>query len=113
MKNNMSAKIKKFRLEMGYSLNELSEITKISKSYLWELENKPTRKPSVEKLSKIAETFNVTVDYLASESETDLALYVAQKRALFLKFYKLNKREKKIIGLILDAFIEDKNKEVK
>ena len=53
MPSSLGDKIRKHRLEKGYSLDKLAELTDSSKSYLWELENRDTRKPSGEKLTEL------------------------------------------------------------
>ena len=69
MTTSLGAKIKRHRQEKGYSLDKLAELTDSSKSYLWELENRDTRKPSGEKLTRIAQALEVTTDYLLDDSE--------------------------------------------
>ena len=68
MPSSLGDKIRKHRREKGYSLDKLAKLTDSSKSYLWELENRDTRKPSGEKLTRIAEALSVTTDYLLDES---------------------------------------------
>jgi transcriptional regulator with XRE-family HTH domain len=53
MPSSLADKIRKHRREKGYSLDKLAELTDSSKSYLWELENRDTRKPSGEKLTQL------------------------------------------------------------
>ncbi|MDQ6702693.1 MAG: helix-turn-helix domain-containing protein, partial [Pseudomonadota bacterium] len=45
MPSSLGDKIRKHRREKGYSLDKLAKLTDSSKSYLWELENRGTRKP--------------------------------------------------------------------
>jgi transcriptional regulator with XRE-family HTH domain len=87
MTTSLGAKIKRHRQEKGYSLDKLAELTDSSKSYIWELENRDTRKPSGEKLTRIAQALEVTTDYLLDDSEEpgDEVL----KEAFFRKFSKL------------------------
>ena len=84
MTTSLGAKIKRHRKEKGYSLDKLAALTDSSKSYLWELENRDTRKPSGEKLTRIAQALEVTTDYLLDDSEEpgDEVL----KEAFFRKF---------------------------
>ena len=88
MTTSLGAKIKRHRQEKGYSLDKLAELTDSSKSYIWELENRDTRKPSGEKLTRIAQALEVTTDYLLDESEepSDQVL----KEAFFRKYIKKN-----------------------
>ena len=50
MPATLQEKLKQLRTKKGYSLDELAKLSGSSKSYLWELENRPERKPSAEKL---------------------------------------------------------------
>ena len=65
---SLGEKLKKHRKQKGYSLDQLAEVANTSKSYLWELENRETRKPSGEKLTLIAQALGVTTDYLLDET---------------------------------------------
>jgi transcriptional regulator with XRE-family HTH domain len=89
-------KLRKGRQDKGYSLDKLAEITGSSKSYLWELENRETRKPSAEKLTTIASALDLTTDYLLDEgtSAPDDEVF---KNALFRNFKKLNPEDQKAI----------------
>jgi transcriptional regulator with XRE-family HTH domain len=70
MSTTLGEKIRKHRKEKGYSLDKLAELSESSKSYLWELENRETRKPSAEKITSIAQALGVTTDYLLDENAT-------------------------------------------
>jgi transcriptional regulator with XRE-family HTH domain len=61
----VGARIRRFREEKDISLNALAAETKISKSYLWSLENDPTAtRPSGDTLYKIAQALGVTMSAL-------------------------------------------------
>lgn len=87
MTTSVGAKIKRHRQEKGYTLDKLAELTDSSKSYIWELEKRDTRKPSGKKLTRIAQALDVTTDYLLDDSEEpgDEVL----KEVFFRKFSKL------------------------
>ena len=57
-------RIRKYRREAGLSLNQLASSAKVSKGYLWSLENEPDKRPSAETLYAIAETLGVTMSTL-------------------------------------------------
>ena len=99
-------KLKKQRLELGYSLDDLAKLSGSSKSYLWELENRDTRKPSAEKLAKIAEVLNVTTEYLLDE-KADIDDKTI-KEAFFRKFNRLDDDDKKRIQDMIDAWAKPK-----
>ncbi len=98
----MKEKLKKHRTEKGFSLDKLAELTDSSKSYLWELENRDARKPSAEKLTKIAQALGVTTDYLFDNNAT--ADDAVLKEAFFRKFNQLGEDEKKKVYEIVDLW---------
>lgn len=102
---SMGEKLRKHRKENGYSLDKLAEITDSSKSYLWELENRNNRRPSAQKLVKIADALSVSTHYLlddSSEPGED-----AVRDALFRKFKKLSPRDRKKIEKIIDMWARE------
>ena len=102
MTTSLGAKIKRHRKEKGYSLDKLAALTDSSKSYLWELENRDTRRPSGEKLTRIAQALEVTTDYLLDDSEEpgDEVL----KEAFFRKFSKLDPEDQQKINQMIDMW---------
>ena len=92
MTASLGDKLRRHRQEKGYSLDRLAEITESSKSYLWELENRDTRRPSAEKLTRIAQALDVTTDYLLDESATPNE--EVMKEAFFRKFSKHSEGDK-------------------
>ena len=81
MAETFGARIKELRTAKGLTLDQLAQATGSAKSYIWELENKKPPRPSVDKLSAIAQALGVTVDYLFGRDEqsvgdaTDLAFF--------------------------------------
>ena len=57
-------RVRELRKHQGYTLEEFSERAGCSKSYAWEVENKPNARPSAEWAIRAAEALGVTVDYL-------------------------------------------------
>lgn len=97
----LGEKIRTERKRLKLTLEELAEKAGSSKSYIWELENRPVVRPSAEKIAKIAEVFGVTVEFLLddekqtqTESDADKVFFrrVTQldstKRAQLEKFLK-------------------------
>ena len=102
MSRSLGAKIKRHRQEKGYSLEKLAELTDSSKSYIWELENRDTRKPSAEKLTRIAQALSVTTDYLLDDSAepgNDVL-----KEAFFRRFSKLDRDDQEKIEQMIDLW---------
>ena len=61
---SLQKRIKKLRKEAGLTLEELADLTDSTKSYMWELENKPAIRPSARKIMDMAVALGTTVDYL-------------------------------------------------
>jgi transcriptional regulator with XRE-family HTH domain len=102
MPTTLGEKLRAHRQKLGYSLDDLAGLSDSSKSYLWELENRDTRKPSAEKLTKIAEVLQVTTEYLLDEkADMDDAQI---KEAFFRKFNKLEDGDKKRIEDMINAW---------
>ena len=102
METTLGNKLKKHRNDKGYSLDKLAEITDSSKSYLWELENRDARKPSAEKLTKIAQAIGVTTDYLLDDKAT--ADEGVLQEAFFRKFNQLEDDDKQKIEQMIEAW---------
>jgi len=102
MSTSLGEKIRRHRQEKGYSLDKLAELTESSKSYIWELENRDTRKPSAEKLTRIAQALEVTTDYLLDDSATPNEEVL--KEAFFRKFSKLDADDQKKIEQMIDVW---------
>lgn len=102
MATSFGEKIKRHRMEKGYSLDKLAELTDSSKSYIWELENRDTRKPSAEKLTRIAQALSVTTDYLLDESAAPDEKVLQE--AFFRKFNKLDLDDQKKIEQMVEAW---------
>ena len=105
MADTLGKKLKYHRNQKGYSLDKLAEITKSSKSYLWELENRDTRKPSAEKLTKIAQAIGVTTDYLLDNRATENEGVL--REAFFRKFNTLADADKKKIEEIIEIWVKN------
>jgi transcriptional regulator with XRE-family HTH domain len=83
MINQLGEKLRRLRKEKGLTLDQLAELTDSSKSYIWELENKNPPRPSAEKLAKIAEKLETTLDYLLDQDAA-----VTKEDAADAQFYR-------------------------
>lgn len=102
MAGSLGQKIKALRQELGFTLDKLAELTDTSKSYLWELENREERKPSGEKLTRIAVELGVTAEYLlndAAEPDEDVL-----RQAFFRKFDRLVDSDKDKIEQMIELW---------
>ncbi len=79
----LGEKIRRLRKEKGYSLDRLAELSESSKSYIWELENKKPPRPSADKLKKIADQLDTTIEYLLDYNNE-----ISSEDAADAKFYR-------------------------
>ena len=107
MSNSLGEKIHRLRKAKGLTIEQLAEQTDSSKGYIWELENRDTRKPSAEKLVKIAVILNVNIEFLLDDSK-DTPDDNVLKNAFFQKFEKLNQEDQKKFTKIIEVWGEDK-----
>lgn len=104
--NILGKKLKDLRKKKKLSLQKLGELTKTSKSYIWDLENRPGHaNPTADKLYLLSLALDVTIDYLidpmAKQSQEVL------QKAFFRKFLRLPDRDKLRIEKIIDNWLKD------
>ncbi|WP_312099036.1 helix-turn-helix domain-containing protein [Niallia sp.] len=66
----VGVKVKKIRLKRGYSINELSDRSGVSKSYLSYIERGIQKNPSLQVLTKLANTLDTNVEDLLDNNNT-------------------------------------------
>ena len=104
MSKGLQTKVRDLRKNAGMTLDALAEATGISKSYLWEIENRQAApRPSAEKLSAIAGVFSVTVDYLL-EADATAPEERHLDEAFFRKYKDLDPEDKERVRRILETF---------
>ena len=81
-------KIKSLAKKQGISLNTLEERVGLGKNYIYSLKNKKT--PSAEHISKIADYFNVSTDYLLGRTDNPA---IADKERFFFEGKEVNVEE--------------------
>lgn len=106
MPTALGSKIKELRGRKGYTLEKLAELTGSSKSYIWELENKAQSKPSADKISKIATTLEVTIEYLIG-NEKNISAEDATDAVFYRKYQQMDDKTKEKIRLFMDLWDED------
>ena len=82
-------KIKSLAKKQGISLNTLEDWVGLGKNYIYSLKNKKT--PSAEHISKIADYFNVSTDYLLGR--TDNPNIANSKEQFFFEGKEVNVEE--------------------
>lgn len=103
MPSPLGDKIRAMRQGKKLSLEQLAELTGSSKSYIWELENKDTPRPSAEKIAKIAAVFGVTSEFLMNETRRTPDEETIDE-AFYRKYKRMPKATKKRLRQILDAW---------
>ncbi|MFO1380083.1 MAG: helix-turn-helix transcriptional regulator [Chitinivorax sp.] len=106
MATPLGDKIRKQRQDLKMSLDALAAAAEMSKSYLWELENKDGANPTMDKLAKIAAALQVTTEFLLTESAATPDEAVLDE-AFFRKYKNMSEPDKKKIRKILDAWEDE------
>jgi transcriptional regulator with XRE-family HTH domain len=102
MTTKLADKLRAQRAHKGLSLDSLAKQAGLSKSYLWELENREDTRPSVEKLRAVAAVLNVDVSYFLDDSVEELS-EDHRDRQFFRNYAKLDAASKERLRNILDA----------
>jgi transcriptional regulator with XRE-family HTH domain len=92
MATRLGEKLKALRKDKGLTLEKLSETAGLSKSYLWELENRESQRPSAEKLTALADELGVSVSYFIEED-----IRVPEERHADEAFYRNYQRADPVV----------------
>ena len=99
----LGEKLNALRKQQGLTLDKLADAAGMSKSYLWELENRDSQRPSAEKLTALADVLGVTVAYFIEDDVRE-----PEERHKDENFYRnyqqLDPTAKEQLRLILDTF---------
>lgn len=103
MANQLSDKLKKLRKDKGFTLESLAKAADVSKSYLWELENREVKNPSAQRLTSIADQLGVSLEFfLENDSREPKERHLDD--AFFRGYKSLESTEKEQLRKILDTF---------
>lgn len=102
----LGEKIRKLRKKKELTLERLAELTDSSKSYIWELENKNPPRPSAEKLARIADQLDTTIEYLLDEGE-ELREEDAADARFYRQYRKMSEPTKEKIRQMVKLWGED------
>ena len=103
-KTNFGENLKEWREKQGSTLEELAKKIDSTKSYLWELENKPNARPSADLAYRLAVALETTIGVLMGETPHD---ELQEGEVFFRKYQKLGDKTKRRLGKLLDALDED------
>lgn len=103
MPTRLGEKLRNLRKERGWTLDELALKANLSKSYLWELENRESQRPSAEKLTALGDALGVSSTFFLEEDSR-----APEERhlddAFFRNYQKLNPEDKEQLRKILNTF---------
>ncbi|WP_275588953.1 helix-turn-helix domain-containing protein [Croceicoccus hydrothermalis] len=107
MSSILGRKVRDLRQKKGMTLEQLATATGSSKSYIWEIENKPVARPSAEKLGRIASVLGVTSEYLVDEERTEPPVADDFDRAFYRKYHGASDPVKQKLKRILDVLDDE------
>jgi transcriptional regulator with XRE-family HTH domain len=102
MPTKLGIKINKLRTERGLSLEGLATAADVSKSYLWEVENREVS-PTAEKVKAIAKALQVEIAFLFDD-QLQAEPQDQRDRRFFRKYTQLDPEGKEQMERILDTF---------
>jgi len=112
---SFSERLKKARLEKGYSKSDLAKEINVHYSQIGRYEEKGAQ-PSADILAKLANALEVTSDFLMNGTAEDLADSSLTDKELLNQFKlieKMTEEKKSVVKIFLDAFItKDKIKQL-
>jgi transcriptional regulator with XRE-family HTH domain len=112
---SFSERLKKARLEKGYSKSDLAKEINVHYSQIGRYEDKGAQ-PSADILAKLANALEVTSDFLMNGTADDLADSSLTDKELLNQFKmieKMTEEKKSVVKIFLDAFItKDKIKQL-
>jgi len=102
-----SERLKKARLEKGFSKSDLAKMIGVHYSQIGRYEEKGAQ-PSADVLAKLANALEVSSDYLMNGTTDDLANNSLTDKELLNQFKiieKLPEQDRNVVKIFLDAFI--------
>lgn len=103
MATKLGEKIRACRTKKGLTLDALAQQAGLSKSYLWELENRESQNPSAEKLQGIADVLGVDVSFFVDDTVDD-PQEAHRDKQFFRSYSKLDTDAKEQLRRILETF---------
>ena len=108
MATMLNEKLKFLRKEKKLTLEGVANEVDSSRSYIWELENKPLKRPSATKLGMLAKLYEVTTEFLLDDEQTSMDANNFEK-AFFRRFQKLPTETQKKLNDIMKVLEQDKD----
>jgi transcriptional regulator with XRE-family HTH domain len=104
---SIGARLAELRLKKGKSLQDVADAVGVSKTHIWQMEKGRSENPSTELLKKLADYFNVTVEFLAGV-DSSTSLVDAEAQQFFRDFKTLSEKEREILMQTLEVFKKNK-----
>ena len=101
--NILGQKVKILRKRDGLTLEKLAQEIESTKSYVWELENKDSIRPSADKVFKLADALGVTAEYLVDDTGILEPTANVKDAAFINKFKKLDEKDKETLKKFIDS----------
>ena len=107
MAETFGDRLQRLRNDQALTLEALAELIDSTKSYVWELENKPNIRPSAELVYKLAKALDTTVGVLLGEATVD---DLSERDQVFFRSYQVLRPEtKKRLSRIMDVLMEEED----
>ena len=97
------ARLRAARERADLTLEELGRKVQSSKAYIWELENKPSIRPSADLVHRLATALGVSMESLLGEAEPS----DAEGQVFFRSYKKLSDPNKQKLKDIMDILSKD------
>ncbi len=100
-------RLKKIRLEKGFTKSDLAKIIGVHYSQIGRYEEKGAQ-PSADVMAKLANALEISTDFLMNGTSDDLADGTLKDKELLNQFKtieKLSEKDKNVVKVFLDAFI--------
>ena len=110
MAETFGERLKRLRKRAGLTLEGLADVVESTKSYMWELENKPNIRPSADLVYRVAVKLGTTVGVLMGEDEPGDAMPAElpeQDRVFFRGYQELKPQTKQRLKEIMDVLAKD------
>lgn len=102
MATRLGEKLRELRKGKKLTLEALATQAGVSKSYLWELENRESQRPSAEKLLALADALGVSSNFLVEDDVLTPEQHHLDE-AFYRNYKKLDSEAKERLRKILDA----------
>ena len=97
--SSFSQRLRTLRDQRKWSLEDMARAVGSTKSYVWDLENKPNVKPSAELVQRLAAALEVTIEELL----TGAAPSDGEFRVFFREYQKLKPKTRERLHEIMKA----------